>query len=448
MGKSRREFLTEASVGLLGAAAVSLQAQKQKPATQAPAAAAAAEQPGTPSAFGTAPAVGPEVSPGTFAEAEKLVRVELTAAERAQAAGNWRNSMAALYERRTGPRKVALEATLSPASRWDPMLPGMKARPERDLFIRSKNEAGPLPARDEDIAFASVTQLSRWVEARQLSSERLTHIYLERIERFNPQLRCVITVTRELALQQAKQADAEIAAGKYRGPLHGIPVGRQRLAGHGRNCDDLWRRTFSQPRAGEKFGGGAASARCRRGVGCEAEPGRAGAQRHLVRRTDDEPVAAGRRRVGVQRRAGRGDRRGTGGFFGGKRDGREHRQPQHALRGDRTAAHVRASGAHGGDDAVLVAGQARAHDAQRGRRDAGAAGDHRSRCRGFGQRSKQAGFRCGCERARAARGIFSCVDERQGRDGGGSRGAGDREEGGHDSGGGGYTRTGHTTRWS
>ena len=229
MGKSRREFLTEASVGLLGAAAVSLQAQKQKPATQAPAAAAAAEQPGTPSAFGTAPAVGPEVSPGTFAEAEKLVRVELTAAERAQAAGNWRNSMAALYERRTGPRKVALEATLSPASRWDPMLPGMKARPERDLFIRSKNEAGPLPARDEDIAFASVAQLSRWVEARQLSSERLTHIYLERIERFNPQLRCVITVTRELALQQAKQADAEIAAGKYRGPLHGIPWGGKDL---------------------------------------------------------------------------------------------------------------------------------------------------------------------------------------------------------------------------
>ena len=58
---------------------------------------------------------------------------------------------------------------------------------------------------------------------------RLTQIYLERLERFNPTLRCVITLTRELALAQAKQADAEIAAGKYRGPLHGIPWGAKDL---------------------------------------------------------------------------------------------------------------------------------------------------------------------------------------------------------------------------
>src|SRR5271163_1515715 len=228
MAKSRREFLTDASVGLLGAAA-GLQAQGQKPVTAQSATPAAGEQPGTPSAFGTAPPVGPEVSPGTFEEAEKLVRVEMTAADRAQAAGNWRNSMAALYERRTGPKKVALESTLSPASRWDPVLPGMKAGPERNQFVRSKNDPGPVPARDEDIAFASVTQLSRWIEARKITSERLTHIYLERIERFNPQLRCVITLTRDLALTQAKQADAEIAAGKYRGPLHGIPWGGKDL---------------------------------------------------------------------------------------------------------------------------------------------------------------------------------------------------------------------------
>jgi Asp-tRNA(Asn)/Glu-tRNA(Gln) amidotransferase A subunit family amidase len=169
------------------------------------------------------------VSPETFAEAEKLVRVEMSEAERAQAAGNWRRAMAALYERRTGPKKVALESTLSPATRWDPVLPGTTAGPERDQFIRSKNDAGPLPARDEDIAFASVTQLSRWIEARQISSERLTHIYLDRCEKFNPTLRCVITLTRELALEQAKQADAEIAAGKYRGPLHGIPWGGKDL---------------------------------------------------------------------------------------------------------------------------------------------------------------------------------------------------------------------------
>src|ERR1700693_973464 len=127
MAKSRREFLTDASAGLFGAAVV-LHAQDQKPATpqsvppqsaaSSPGQQAMNPPPGTTSAFGTAPAVGPEVSPATFAEAEKLVRVEMTEAERAQAAGNWRKSMAALYERRTGPKKVALESTLSPAWRW------------------------------------------------------------------------------------------------------------------------------------------------------------------------------------------------------------------------------------------------------------------------------------------------------------------------------------------
>ena len=70
-----------------------------------------------------------------------------------------------------------------------------------------------------------MTQLSRWIETRKLTSERLTGIYLDRIARLDPKLRCIITLTRDQALAQAKQADAEIAAGKYRGPLHGIPYG-------------------------------------------------------------------------------------------------------------------------------------------------------------------------------------------------------------------------------
>jgi len=206
-------------MGVLGMAA----------AFQTPQQESANPPPGAPPAFGTSPAVGPEVSPGTFAEAEKLVQVEMTSAERGEAAGNWRNSMAALYERRTGPRKVSLEPGLPPGTRWDPVLPGMKARPERDRFIRSKADPGRLPSKDEDIAFASVTQLSRWIEQRKISSERLTHLYLDRLEQFNPKLRCVITLTRELALEQAKRADEEIAAGRYRGPLHGIPWGGKDL---------------------------------------------------------------------------------------------------------------------------------------------------------------------------------------------------------------------------
>jgi Asp-tRNA(Asn)/Glu-tRNA(Gln) amidotransferase A subunit family amidase len=169
------------------------------------------------------------VSSSTFADAEKLMRVDLTEAERAQAAGNWRSAMAPLYERRTGPHKVAIEPAIAPYSQWNPVLPGETAGPARDRFLWSKADPGPLPSRDEDIAFAPVTRLARWIETRKVTSTRLTQIYLERLKRFDPTLHCVITLTSDLALAQAKQADQEIAAGKYRGPLHGIPWGGKDL---------------------------------------------------------------------------------------------------------------------------------------------------------------------------------------------------------------------------
>jgi len=180
---------------------------------------------GAPTAFGAGPAFGPEISAATFAEAEKLVQFGMTESERTMAAASWRRTLASVYERRTGPRKLVLEDTLAPATRWDPMLPAVKSAPQRDRFVRSRADGSSLPKNDEDIAFATVAQLSRWIESKQLSSERLTLIYLDRLERFNPKLRCAITITRELALKQAKQADQEIAHGKYRGPLHGVPYG-------------------------------------------------------------------------------------------------------------------------------------------------------------------------------------------------------------------------------
>ena len=220
MSNPRRQFLAQATFGLLGAAISSLDAEAQEPSKLPP---------GAPSAFGTGPAVGPEVSPTTFLEAEKLTRVQFTPAERAQAANSWRVNMAALLERRAGPRNVALESTVAPFSRYDSVLPGQHAGPQRDRFIRSNPDSGPLPSNDADIAFSPVTRLSHWIEQRKLTSERLTHIYLNRIEQFDAKLRCVITLTRDLALAQARQADAEIAAGKYRGPLHGIPWGGKDL---------------------------------------------------------------------------------------------------------------------------------------------------------------------------------------------------------------------------
>ena len=176
---TRRRFLTRASFGLLSAAAA---CRRSAPAAgQLPQPTPGGEPPiGAPPAFGTAPAVGPSVNAGTFAEAEKLVNAHMTAREREQAARNWRNSMAALYERRTGPRRVVIEPELPPYSRWDPVLSphdaptaslrpraeGGERRPGRDQFIWSEPDAGPLPSRDEDIAFAPVTQLAGWIRTR------------------------------------------------------------------------------------------------------------------------------------------------------------------------------------------------------------------------------------------------------------------------------------------
>src|SRR5689334_4230789 len=215
---TRRQFLIQAPIAVLVAAAACRNnpTSTNSSSTSAP--------PGAPPTFGTGAGSGPAVSPETFAEAEKLMQVTMTDAERQQAAGSWRTSLAQYLERRTGPRKVALADTEVPATLWNPMLPGITAGPTRDNFVRSKNDV-PLPSTDDAIAFAPVTQLSRWIESRQLTSERLTNIYLNRIARLDSKIRAVITVTTDHALARAKQADAETAAGRYRGPLHGIPYG-------------------------------------------------------------------------------------------------------------------------------------------------------------------------------------------------------------------------------
>jgi hypothetical protein len=101
---------------------------------------------------------------------------------------------------------------------------GPAAGPARERFVRSRRRRPAARAR-RGHRLRPGHQLSRWIETRALTSERLTRIYLERIKRLDGKLRSVITLTEEHALARARQADKEIAAGKYRGPLHGIPYG-------------------------------------------------------------------------------------------------------------------------------------------------------------------------------------------------------------------------------
>jgi hypothetical protein len=164
MTKSRRAFVRDIPLGLLAAGAAAGEQVDQPP-------------PGAPPAFNTSTAVGPTVSPATLAEAEKLVQVSMTRPHRAIAAESWRTSMAALYERRTGPHKVAIEPEIAPWSQWSATPPGVRTGPAQNQFVRTTIDPAALPSRDEDIAYATVAQLSRWIEKRQLTSERLTNYF-------------------------------------------------------------------------------------------------------------------------------------------------------------------------------------------------------------------------------------------------------------------------------
>lgn len=224
MPKTRRAFLTEAALGALAVATGTEAQQPQQPAT-----------PGAPPTFGAAPPVGPKVTPETFAEAEKLTQTPMTAKERAQAASNWQQSMAGLFERRNGPRKFPLGESDVPATVWrtDLKAPSAACSFEATATCLAIPEAEApvpaLPAKDEEIAFSTVQTLAAWIRTGKLTSERLTRIYLARLKKYQPVLNCVITLCEEHALRQARSADAEIAAGRYRSVLHGIPWGAKDL---------------------------------------------------------------------------------------------------------------------------------------------------------------------------------------------------------------------------
>ena len=126
-------------------------------------------------------------------------------------------------------RALTFENHVPTASRFGPRLPGFRPPPPPAPLRRSAADPGPLPDSDEDIAFAPVTSLSQWIARGDLSSRRLTEIYLVRIESLAGMLECFVTVTPELARAQADAAEALLGAGTRLGPLHGIPYGLKDL---------------------------------------------------------------------------------------------------------------------------------------------------------------------------------------------------------------------------
>ena len=122
-------------------------------------------------------------------------------------------------------RKIEIDNSIAPPLYFKPMLPGMKIDRTRRPFRASTAPRVQRPPNIEDVAFWPVTSLSVLIRTRQVTSVELTEMYLARAKRYNPKLKCFVTITDDLALREARRADQEIAAGKYRGPLHGIPYG-------------------------------------------------------------------------------------------------------------------------------------------------------------------------------------------------------------------------------
>src|ERR1051325_534645 len=127
--------------------------------------------------------------------------------------------------------KLHIKNEVAPAVIFDPVLPGMKFETaQRPMKISAApHVAGAALKNLEDVAFYSVRQLAELVRTKKVSSAALTEMYIARLKRYDPILKFVITLTEERALAQAKDADREIAAGKYRGPLHGLPWGAKDL---------------------------------------------------------------------------------------------------------------------------------------------------------------------------------------------------------------------------
>ncbi len=160
-----------------------------------------------------------------LAEAEKLIGLTFTESEREL-------MLDEVNKRRddyTQLREVALDNSIPPALQFVPQSPVAQS-PIRSSPISLDHVPVPKrPSSLEDVAFWPVTQLAQLLRTRQVTAVELTEMYLARLQHYDPQLECVITLTEKRALAQAKRADEEMANGRYRGPLHGIPWGAKDL---------------------------------------------------------------------------------------------------------------------------------------------------------------------------------------------------------------------------
>ncbi|HEV2149319.1 MAG TPA: amidase [Longimicrobiaceae bacterium] len=172
-------------------------------------------------------AEGAEITEEVIACAAEIAGLEFDEAERKMMVQSLRQQQRQMEEL----RRVSLPNSVPPALVFDPVPPGMEVPADagRGVVALARAPAVHLPARPEELAFLPVTALSELVRRRRVTSTQLTRTYLDRLRRHDPVLQAVVTLTEDRALRQAADADREIARGRWRGPLHGIPWGAKDL---------------------------------------------------------------------------------------------------------------------------------------------------------------------------------------------------------------------------
>jgi Asp-tRNA(Asn)/Glu-tRNA(Gln) amidotransferase A subunit family amidase len=165
------------------------------------------------------------ISKDLLDDAEKVAGLEFTDAERDLMLEDLNDNLEG-YQRL---RAITIGNQVRPALSFDPAVPEAALPKERRPLVASRPARVRRPADLEALAFRPVTELAELVRTRQVTATELTQLYLARLKRHGPALECVIELTEARALRQAADADREIAAGRYRGPLHGIPWGAKDL---------------------------------------------------------------------------------------------------------------------------------------------------------------------------------------------------------------------------
>ncbi|MGC2638270.1 MAG: amidase family protein [Acidobacteriaceae bacterium] len=223
MALDRREFL--AVTGRFGLASTLFSGALYTLAAQAEAQTAPGETATAPGETATAPTL-PKITPQMIEQAAALAGITIPPDDIQAMLGQ-------LNQQRSGYaeiRKLELPNSVAPAFVFDPLPPGETVNTKRETPVYSKAPAAlTVPASLEDLAFATAMELSDRVRRRKVSSVDLTQMYLARLKRYDPLLHFGITLTEERALAQAREADADLAKGKWRGPLHGLPWGAKDL---------------------------------------------------------------------------------------------------------------------------------------------------------------------------------------------------------------------------